>query len=647
MNNKLKLICRKINWTILVIFIFSSLEVRPITIINNLQFGVNDNVKSISTLAHTQNITGEELSKIGMIAAPLTTVSDLNPQIIAPVLASPDSNPTITNIGGTIDVKYNFAINPGNAVYSKIQPSIINEVLFLVDLSENMKSQARDNYFRNGICNQIVNNDQLKANNLKVGVIGLGEGDPILIRGSDEADKYNGNDLSNKNLLNINELANINEFPNKDKLPQTNDIVQKRVKQVYDLINQSTSKNPNVMAGLTEADKILQNESGNKAIVLIVSQDFQYDESKLINLRNKGYKIIIMDISYNGTKNVAQENLNKVYNYLNGYGDNYIMGEYASQTDINYNHTDDDCIKIRTALANGFNDKSYKLKNLKLNFDLGEGFSPGTSSSSISYNTTSNNSIINNSIIGNVLKGETSLGNNRYSLTIPDIEFKCEIVENPCKDDSSKIIVKYTPNINNKPVDNGNFSVNFSVNFVKYTSDNPVVFGTKDTVGINNYFSYNDIKGALISPIYIRTPSVKGILNIVHGIYMGKVQAEQRIDDTNKNNTFAKGSTVTMAAKFEITNQSELQLNIHKDLIKIEEPKVYRILANGELNLLGKMDSLNKYTVSETDKGNIIVIYSIKLPEEKEGRYSNTIKVAEVTNEAIINAGEESLPDLF
>lgn len=637
MNNKLKFIYRKINWIILVILLFSLLlEVAPITIINNLQFGVDDNMKSISTLAYTQNIAREGLSKIGMIAAPLTTVSDLNPQIIAPVLASPYSNPTITNIGGTIDVKYNFAINPGNAVYSKIQPSIINEVLFLVDLSENMKSQARTTYFQNGICNQILNNAQLKANNLKVGVIGLEEGNPVLIKGSNEASKYNGKDLSTVNLLNINESGDIN------------DIVQQRVKETESLINKGTSKKPNVMAGLTKADEILQNENGNnKAIVLIISQDFQYDESQLINLKNKGYKIIIMDISYNGTKNVAQENLNKVYNFLNGYGDNYMIGKYVSQTDTNYNSADYDCEKIKIALANGVNDKSYKLKNLKLNFDLGEGFSPGTSSASISYNTISNNSIINDNIIGNIFQRETSLGNNRYSLTIPDIEFKCEIVENPCIDDSSKIKVKYTPNINNKPIDSGNFSVNFSINFVKYTSDNPVVFGTKDTVGINNYFSYNDIKETLISPIYIRTPSVKGMLNIIHGIYMGKVQEEQKIDDTNENNTFAKGSVVTMASKFEITNRSELQLNIDTDLIKIEEPKVYKILANGELNLLGKMDSLNKYTVSENDKGNIIVIYSIKLSEEKEGVYKNTIKVAEVTKDASINTGEASLPDLF
>lgn len=637
MNNKLKFTYRKINWTILVIFIFSLLlEVRSITIRNNLQFAVNDNLKSISTLAYTQNIAGEELSKIGMIAAPSTTVSDLNPQIIAPVLASPDPNSTTTNLGDRIDVKYNFTINPGTAVYSKIQPSIINEVLFLVDLSENMKSQARTTYLQNGICNQILKNKQLKDNNLKVGVIGLEEGNPVLIRGSNEADKYNGKDLSNMNLLNINQSSDIN------------DIVQQRVKETESLIKNSTSKKPNVMAGLTKADEILQNENGkNKAIVLIVSQDFQYDEARLINLKNKGYKIIIMDISYDGINNVAQENLNKVYNFLNGYGDNYMIGKYSSQTDTNYNSDKDDYNKIKNALANGVNDKSYKLKNLKLNFDLGEGFSPANSSTSISYSTRSNNSIINNNIIGNDLQRETSLGNNRYSLTISDIEFKCEIVENPCVDDSSKIKVKYTPNINNKPVDNGNFSVNFSVNFVRYTSDNPVVFGTKDTVGINNYFSYNDIKETLISPIYISTPSVKGILNIVHGIYVGRAQGEQKIDDTNENNTFAKGSVVTMAAKFEITNQSLLQLDIDSDLIKMQEPKVYKILESGELHLLGEMDSLNKYTVSENDNGNIIVIYSIKLPEEKEGGYTNTIKVAEVTKGAKINSGQESLPDLF
>lgn len=613
-----------------------SFEVTPKVSGNDLQFGRNATGNLISNLTYTQNIAGEESSETVIVPTPSITVSDLNPQIGTPALVSPNPNPTTANIGDNINVKYNFAINPGTAVYSKIQPSQINEVLFLVDVSKNMKTQARITYFQNGICNQILNSTKLKANNLKVGIIGMKEGDPMLVRGTGEAQKYNGKDLSNVNLLNINESGDIN------------DIVQQRAKQTESIINNSTWDTPNVMSALTKADDILQAENGNnKAIVLIVSQDFQYDESKLTDLKNRGYKIIIMDISYNGTKNVAQENLNKLYNFLNGYGDNCMLGKYVSQTDTNYNSADYDCNKIELALSNGMNDKSYKLKNLKFNFNLGEGFYPVNNSTSISYSTTANDSTTINNITGNDFQRETSLGNNRYSLIIPDIEFKCEIVENPCKDDASKIKVKYTPNINNQPVDGGSFSVNFNVNFVKYTSDNPVVFGTKDTVSTNNYFSYNNINQALVSPIYIRTPSIKGILNIVHGIYAGKVQGEQKIDDTNANNTFSKGCAVTMAAKFEITAESKLQLNLDKDLSAMGVPKVYKILDNGELKLLGEMDLSNQYTVNESDKGNIIVIYSVKLPENKEDIYTNTIKVGEESKDAIIKTGIEDLPDLF
>lgn len=606
-----------------------SFDVTPKVNGNDLQFGRDATGNLISNLTYTQNIAGEESSKTVVVPTPSITVSDLNPQIGTPALVSPNPNPTTANIGDSINVKYNFAIYPGTAVYSKIQPSQINEVLFLVDVSKNMKTQARTTYFQNGICKQILNRAELKANNLKVGIIGIKEGDPMLVRGTNEAQKYNGKDLSNVNLLNINESSDIN------------DIVQQRAKQTESIINNSTWDTPNVMGALTKADDILQAENGNnKAIVLIVSQDFQYDESKLTALKNRGYKIIIMDISYNGTKNVAQENLNKLYNFLNGYGDNCMLGKYGSQTDTNYNSADYDFNKIELALSNGMNDKSYKLKNLKFNFDLGEGFYPVNNSTSISYSTTINN------IMGSNFQGETSLGNNRYSLTIPDIDFKCEIVENPCKDDSSKIKVKYTPNINNQPVDGGNFSVNFNVRFVKFTLDNPVVFGTKDTAHDNNYVSYNDIKGNLVSPIYIGTPAVKGTINIVHGIYWGKVDGKQKIDDTNTNNTFPKSAYVPMAAKFEISTETKLQLTIGSGLIEKGIPKIYKVLDSGDLQLLGEMNS-NNYTVQQGDIGNIIVIYSVELPKENSGQYKNTITVGNVPKDAVINAGTNDLPDLF
>lgn len=607
MNNKVKITYgKKISWIILVVFIFSLLYA----------------TSGIKTTA---------------IESSTTTINELNPEITNPTLVSPSPNPTTANIGdNNINVKYNFNLKPGDAFYSEIKSSPIDEVMFLVDESNNINDQIQADYFYHVIVNWIVDKDNMK--NIKMGLIGMSD-KPVLLRGDNEKDKYKdiGMDLSNANLLNI----------NNDNVA---DVIKQRANEIKEQIS---IKQPNVMDSLVCADNILQNEgekNKNKAIVLIVSNDFQYNESKIEMLKNRGYKIITVDVSYDKqeNKNIAEKNLKSLFNYLGGYGNNYIVGKYEEGgNSAKYNSPDNEGEQLNQSLANGMSDKSFRLSNLKFNFDLGEGFSPVNNSTAINFNTTANNSTIINSIHGDNFNREESLGNNRYSLTIPDIEFKCEIVENPCNDDSSKIKVKYTPAINNQLVDRGNFSVNFSVKFVKYTSDNPVVFGTKDTVGTNNYFSYNNSNNTLAAPLYISTPAVKGILlDIVHGIYVGKVDGEQKIDDTNVNNTFAKGSVVTMAAKFKITAQTNLQLILDKDLSCIGIPKVYKILEDGSLKLLGEMNSSNKYTVNESDKGNIIVIYSVSLSKDKEKIYENTIKVGEQTKDAIIK-GTETLPDLF
>ncbi|MDD3049347.1 MAG: hypothetical protein PHQ89_05185 [Bacilli bacterium] len=296
---------------------------------------------------------------------------EINADIDATLL-QPSPNPTTAKIGDEISVKYRLrtslsdGISTGQSNITKVvDVNKIEEAVFVVDVSADMKNQARQTYVGNGLCNQILNDSTLKSNGIKLGIIGVGS-NVINFRGDNNEQNYN-----NRNLLGLN---NDSEKP----------IFENRIKKAYNITD---SEAPNVMDGLVEADKILQQEGEKdavKAIVLIVGGNFTYDETKIKDLKNRGYKIIVMDISYDKAqqKNLAEDNLKKVYDFFRGYDDGYYYGEHeteANGNERNYNFADSDCAKLALALQGGTYDKPYVLTNVKLNFDLGEGFAAETS----------------------------------------------------------------------------------------------------------------------------------------------------------------------------------------------------------------------------------------------------------------------------
>lgn len=595
-------------------------------------FGKDQDGNDISNLTYKENISGKEIVNTVALDTPIINVRYLDANLgITLEEPSPKTLPNDSiknvNINDTIHVKYNINVTPSYEQIMNIKPQPIDEVMFLVDLSNNMFKQQRQTYAINGLCNQIIGGILPTNKAIKMGVIGMGS-TPELLRGDSNTEiDWNLNlDYTNTNLLNRNKGKEKNELEGRMKKLSPINGVEK----------------PDVMNSLSKADEILQSEgkeNNTKAIVLIVSQDFNYDESVISKLKDRGYKTIIMDISYDqdSNKNLAQQNLNKLYTELNGYGENYMNGQYqTSGNDRNYNFADMDCEKIAKSLIVGIGDKPYKFTNLQLNFDLGKGFS-----------LDNNKSVLVNSEQGCFELKSNNTDENKYYLEIPEVDFQAKIIENPSSDYSDKIKVSYTPTVKGKPLIDGKIPVEFNVIFKEYTADNPVVFGTKEKEQVNNYFSYDDIDGIERTIKPIDTPRVKkNNIDITHGVYLTD-ENKKPIIESPCHEIFSKGSVVTMAAQFNVISKSDCLLTLDQGLTLVGQIKVYKIEGDTLIDLNINSDN-NSFTIPSDTIGNIIVIYSVKIPPETSKKeFINYISVNKGDGkEATINSGTE-LPDLF
>lgn len=437
---------------------------------NPIEFGIGNNQERISNLIYDKNINGSISKELIQLQNTRFIMRNFDSYLNVK-LTNPDPNPTKANIGDTLDVKYDInAVAEGEAVETGIlvPKESIDEVIFLADISEKMKSCARDTYIENGMQNEVIGGSNIDDNkNLKMGLIAMGD-EPILVRS--EIDKERA--YSNNNLLDR-------------KIGEEKDTFRTRICTIENMIknkgengeDKSAIKKPNVNESLKKADEIFQREgehNSSKAIVIVTANDFTCDEEVIKDIKNHGYKIIIVDV----TNDIQQtQNLQSRYKELGGYGEKYISGTFMDNS--NYNNANGDFEKVANSINEGSSNKPYKLSNIKLNFDLGTAFSPVSG-----------------------LEKEENLEGNRYSITIPDITFNCEILENPSKEDSTKMKVKYSLDPESKSK-----MIEFKVKFEQYNSDYSAIFGTPETTRINNNISYDDIGGYQIKNS-IETPII-------------------------------------------------------------------------------------------------------------------------------------------
>ncbi len=235
---------------------------------------------------------------------------------------------------------------------------VIDDAVFVVDLSKDMNLDERWGIMKNEFTNVILRGDTLKGKNIKLGVVGYNDSviNPI------ETGAYNrlfnrNNDSENEKLrLLLQEAPSDNHeyvYPNADK------------------------EDRSIGPALKKADQLLQeyaDANENKAIVLVNSGDVEYNQEDINAIKNKGYKIISLDMSCIKNQPVPTSNLHTLHLALNGNDNDYFVSTRDTNGSGNFNNDNYEMTQIANSLKGGTSPKQLVVSGAKLNFDLGENF---------------------------------------------------------------------------------------------------------------------------------------------------------------------------------------------------------------------------------------------------------------------------------
>ena len=302
------------------------------------------NVGELSNISY-KNINGDIVNK----EMPITKINiiDNNLPYINAHLISPIPN-TISYPSQPIDVKYQ--IDTEQFEYNLQSNVPIDEAVFVVDETKKMSDSQRYTNFKNGFDNRILDGTILGEKDIKINAVGY-------------------NDYVN--------------FPNSDYY---NSLIGRKSEReklrlaFEDHIKMSeSSNNRNIEGALDKANSLLQEkgEQGkNKAIIIVSSGDANYniDSNVIKTISKNGYRIISLDLS--NTDGSENANLKKLHQLLSGNNDDYILakadGGNYNTPEINYAEG----IAKRLAGEGGTSStvNTISIKNVKLNFDLGENF---------------------------------------------------------------------------------------------------------------------------------------------------------------------------------------------------------------------------------------------------------------------------------
>lgn len=594
---------------------------------NNIYFGTQNNGDVKAELSYSSEVAGKNDEITTVIDTTRVTTNKLMDIKLNPKLVEPDPHEFEAEIGKEFDVKYKVDVTSLDNLESTISKSRIDEVLFLIDFYKNDNLQG--NYFRNGLNNKIIHASNL--NHMKKGIYGMTKDGAVEVRGNDERNQYNNIklDLSEVNLL------------------DNSSILESRAKKIDDLYNKQ-SENSNVMKALKTADDVLQTEgekNKNKAIVLMITGRFQVDKDELSQLINRGYKIIITDLSYTDkTTSQANESIKELIDCVGK--NNFVDGQFDDGGSSFVNKSCDSVAeKINKLLVSAFDDRMYDLKNINFTFDLGEGFAIESKDAEISYIDASGKT--------KICRSNFEENGKKCRVNIPDITFTSEILDGTTSQNEVK--VKYTPYINNDEVKEGKIYLKFIPKFIKYTHDNPVVFGTKETVNTKNYFSYLNVNEDEERK-NILTPAIRWRqVDIDHGIY--KQINDGKAEYIEGDNKYINGSIVTCASN--INNMSLanniITLSIDSNSSIVEQPKLYKYDSTEK-----KVSDISGYKISQRDEktfdisdvdnSDVILLYSIKLSGNNNIKeYINKIS-ANSSDDKPVNIPVDNngnLPDLF
>lgn len=520
-------------------------------------------------------------------------VKDLKAKNKPDVLVSLDSpvKDSVVEPNGTIDVQYTISPQSFDFRKNTNKEDVIDEAIFVVDLSSQINEGNRWPQIKSRVVDNLLRGNILNGKNIKLGVIGY-----------NDTIKYVGTDSQNKRLFNINDSQDNEKF-----------------RMFFQDDSNLTSKiggtpNRNIVPALQKADEIFTKDGDikdSKAIVLISSGSVNYSQADIESIRNRGYKIINLDMS-SDDKGVTNSNLKQLQSDLLGQDKDL----FVSRNDGgNFNFVNIDMDNISTDLLNGMNPESYCFNDLEMNFDLGSNFD-----------------LVDNSINGTI-GGKSSVINNRLNVKLAPIYYKVGSY-------NGDGTYKHVPLLDN-------IKVNFKV---KPKSDKYGKLGFNlPQDNTHNNMSYTLLNGSQLQNL-IETPEVmvRFPITITHGVYGGiDLKTKTPVIDTT-DRTFNKSATVPMAASFEFYKGTTVKLDLDTNVQMVGTPIIYKVNADGTLTKIGTMDSNNSAQIGDglVQGDKVLVLYNIKLPEN-EGAYTNSIKVEDVAQPATIKVGKDGLPDLF
>lgn len=503
------------------------------------------------------------------------------------------------------EVEITYRVTP-EAFTSKVMNTdsgVIDEVIFITDLSKKMGSGQRFSFAQNALYNSILSKREFK--NSHFGILGY-----------------------NNNLL-VGDLENINNSQYFTKVIETNDISKLKdplfsmkdsnsLNAYKDLVTniqlktsvlESSNSTRNIDAALTMAKNTFNKfgtANNRKAIILINAGNVNYTNGIVQDIKNQGYKVISLDVS--GENNT---NLQSFHQDLGGDANDYLIGKIDGG---NYNSVDIDMTKVADRLISGVINKPYPPIYPKLNFDLNNNFQyVSNSASSNITNATLNGEklILDLSPINYNYFGRTTDNNYKYTASEMTVSFRVK----PKSGLSGELSFASNPS-----------EVQNLKNFILY-----------------NRFSGTEVRRPIDTPIITVNNS-----NIQHGVYEGITNPSPIYSGNTRE--FAKGAMVPMAALFNtVRNENNIRLTISPQLTVKDSAKIYSVGTNGELQFIANMSAINNvysYNLNVTSGTKILVLYNVTLPESA-GTHTNTIYVGAESKNAEIRVKDESLPDLF
>lgn len=528
----------------------------------------------------------------------------------------------VSSTDDEITVTYNIQPQSFEFPYTSISNGQVGkseEVVFVMDTSSAMQGNARESFTVNGYSNQIKNKGY------RFSFVGFNEEVTFPTSSYDKFFATNGTD-EEKNLLN-------GVFS-------------------QDGLKAQSVDSRNVGAALIKADELLSNkgeENKSKAIILITAGELNYTSEQIKEIKNKGYKIITVDLS--SPDKVGKNNIKQLHCELNSVSEatetnGYFVAkamdirydEQGNAIQYNFNKADEDMAKVANYLESTVNIQAPVnsiVKDVKLYFDLNGNFEP-----------------IDDTLIQN------SNNENKYYFKIQDIVYTTDSNKN------ENGLYTYVAD---------SFDVVFKIK-VKEDKFGVLEFAKNNELNINNYLQYKNFDETLSDKKAIETPIINIIEAIVsdlkHGLYEGKnSNGSIIITENNKGFEFSDGAVVNFGATFKASgNNIKTELVMAPKLVNyndetdvnINDIKVYKSTVTNNITTYDEIDSdkliitrtnwkykikINESIASNTE---ILITYTGVIPKNvTNDEYINTISVGNLSKKTRVYVNGIKLPDLY